>query len=239
MEQSLAQTLVIARRFNGPPDSGNGGYVCGRLAAYVSGGASVRLFSPPPLEREMRVALADGTASLLDADRLVAQARPCVLDIGVPEAPTWDEAEAASPSFAGFVRHQLPTCFVCGPKRMRGDGMRIFPGKTADDEVLAAPWIPDMSLASSDGRIAAEFLWAALDCAGAFAILPPEGTPIVLGEMCARIDGAVTAGDRCVIAAWPLGVDRRKRLAGTAVFSAAGTLIAAARATWIEIPAPA
>jgi len=185
----------------------------------------------------MRVALADGMASLLDADRLVAQARPVVLDIRVPEAPTWDEAEAASPSFAGFARHLLPTCFVCGPK-IRGDGMRIFPGRTADGEVLAAPWIPDMSLASSDGRVAPEFLWAALDCAGAFAILPPEGRFIVLGEMCARIDGAVLVGDRCVIAAWPLGVDRRKRLAGTAIFSAAGTLIAAARATWIEIPAP-
>ncbi|HUG25459.1 GMC family oxidoreductase [Piscinibacter sp.] len=50
--------------------------------------------------------------------------------------------------------------------------------------------------------------------------------------------GTVLVGDRCVIAAWPLGVDRRKRFAGTAIFSAAGTLIAAARATWIETPAP-
>src|SRR6266446_1785736 len=116
MTTRLTETLLISRRFNGPPDSGNGGYVCGRLAAHVSGSASVRLLSPPPLERELAVAVADGVADLLDADRLVAQARPTVLDIPVPAAPTWEEAEAASPSFSGFVRHQLPTCFVCGPK---------------------------------------------------------------------------------------------------------------------------
>jgi hypothetical protein len=30
------QTMTIARRFCGPPNSENGGYVCGRLARHIS-----------------------------------------------------------------------------------------------------------------------------------------------------------------------------------------------------------
>jgi hypothetical protein len=31
----IAEVMTIPRRFNGPPRSGNGGYVCGRLASYL------------------------------------------------------------------------------------------------------------------------------------------------------------------------------------------------------------
>ena len=51
----ITEAITIPRRFNGPPHSGNGGYVCGRLASYLDGPASVRLRVPPPLERELRV----------------------------------------------------------------------------------------------------------------------------------------------------------------------------------------
>ena len=41
--------IVIDERFRGPPDSGNGGYVAGRLAAFVDAPAvEVRLVAPPP-----------------------------------------------------------------------------------------------------------------------------------------------------------------------------------------------
>ena len=49
------QTMTIARRFRGPPNSGNGGYVCGMLARYISGAAEVVLRAPPPLETELDV----------------------------------------------------------------------------------------------------------------------------------------------------------------------------------------
>lgn len=35
--------------FCGPPGSGNGGYVCGRNAAYLDGPVTVTLRRPPPL----------------------------------------------------------------------------------------------------------------------------------------------------------------------------------------------
>ena len=49
------QTMTIARRFRGPPNSGNGGYVCGMLARHIPGAAEVRLNAPAPLETGLSV----------------------------------------------------------------------------------------------------------------------------------------------------------------------------------------
>lgn len=233
----ISDVMTIPRRFNGPPRSGNGGYVCGRLARYLQGPAKVRLRLPPPLERDLMVEATSEEAYLFDVDALVADARRADLDIIPPAAPTFAEAQAASKSCTGFTRHLLPHCFVCGPQRAEGDGLRIFPGPTADAAVLAAPWLPHASLDAGAGRVASEFLWAALDCAGAFAVMPIDMQPIILGELCARLDADVAIGEPCVIAAWAIGAEGRKRFAGTAIYSTAGHVVAVARATWIEIPA--
>lgn len=231
----IVDAITIPRRFNGPPASGNGGYVCGRLARYLDGPAKVRLRAPPPLDRALRVESNGDEARLFDGERLVAEARRSALDLAAPVAPTFAAAEAASTSYTGFVRHPLPYCFVCGPKRAEGDGLRIFPGRRADDTVFAAPWVPHASLDDGGGQVAPEFLWAALDCAGAFAALPVGEQPVLLGELCARLDGDVAIGERCVVAAWVIGSEGRKHFAGTALFNAAGAAVAVARATWIEI----
>ena len=42
-------SVVIEKRFCGPPNSGNGGYVCGLLAAHIEADAEVTLLAPPPL----------------------------------------------------------------------------------------------------------------------------------------------------------------------------------------------
>ena len=60
----MATTITIPRRFCGPPDSGNGGYVCGRLASFIDGPAVVRLKVPTPLDEEMEVRPADGGVDL-------------------------------------------------------------------------------------------------------------------------------------------------------------------------------
>ena len=46
--------LEIAERFCGPPNSGNGGYVCGLLAKHLTGTVTVRLKAPPPLKTKLR-----------------------------------------------------------------------------------------------------------------------------------------------------------------------------------------
>ncbi len=74
---TLEGMLTIARRFNGPPESGNGGYVSGRLAqAYTAefgelpedAKIEVTLRKPPPLETPLtlRVPAETETLRLLD-----------------------------------------------------------------------------------------------------------------------------------------------------------------------------
>jgi hypothetical protein len=59
---------------------------------------------------------------------------------------------------------------------------------------------------------------------------------VVLGELAASILGTVKAGERCVVLGWPLGVEGRKHLAGTAIYAPDQRLLALARAVWIEVP---
>ena len=71
----MTGSLVIAPRFCGPPDSGNGGYVCGLIAGYLDGPAEVTLRRPPPLETPLAVECDDhGSARVLDGQTLIAEA---------------------------------------------------------------------------------------------------------------------------------------------------------------------
>jgi hypothetical protein len=230
-------TITIDTRFRGPPQSGNGGYSCGRLACFVDGPARVRLMAPPPLERPMRVAVDDdGVARLWDGATQVAEARPTALDVDVPAMPGFAEAREASRAFSGFVRHIFPGCFVCGPQRAAGDGMQVFAGPLGRDGIVASPWMPHADLCSG-GVVRPEFLWSALDCPGAFAVMPEEpGRAIVLGQLEGWITATVAAETPCVVIGWPIAIDGRKRTVGTAIADADGRVVARARAVWIEVP---
>ena len=231
------ERFEIAERFCGPPRSGNGGYACGRIARHLQGPVAVRLKAPPPLGAELRLESTDEEARLFHDTMLVGEGKRIRLDLQAPPSPSYEEAEEAAQSFIGFENHRFPGCFVCGPERLRNDGLRIFPGSVNDTSTIAAPWIPAASLADEAGGVKPEFLWSALDCTGAFAHFPlPDGVAIVLGELAASILGDVEPGERCIVLGWPLGVEGRKRLAGTAIYAANDRLVALARAAWIEVP---
>ena len=241
-------SVTINKRYCGPPNSGNGGYVCGRLARYIPGGAEVTLRAPPPLDRRLDViAVDDGSWELRDGAALVATGRPASLAFSLLETASFDEASAAERlTPIKPHEHPLPTCFVCGPARARGDGLRIFAGPLARQSwnasaVYAATWTPDPTLAAEDGFIAPEFLWSALDCPTGYASSHDresgtlDRTPMLLGRMSARIEARPRPGERCVVTAWETGRDGRKRVAEAAAWGEAGTLLAVARATWIAV----
>jgi hypothetical protein len=256
--------ITIDERFCGPPRSGNGGYVCGRVANWLGEPVAVRLKAPPPIGRPLWLEATEAGARLVDGESVIAEARRAALELAVPRAPSLAEAERASARYLGFEEHNFPTCFVCGPHRKAGDGLRIFPGALeAESEsgkldassgtapaasatdlegravaMLAAPWTPDASLADETGRLRTEFLWAALDCPGAFTRYPlAAGTALVLGELALEALERPRAGEPCVLAAWSLGNDGRRRHAGTALYRVDGRLLAKARAVWVEVPA--
>ncbi len=228
MEKLTSETITIPARFNGPPDSANGGYACGLVAALLDGEAEVTLRSPPPLETPLVVSR-DGDGGRVEVragEELVAEAeRVGGLELDVPAAVSMADAEAARKGYAGFRRHAYATCFVCGPDR--SDGLGVFPGPVEGRDVVATPWLPP------EGAVADEVVWAALDCPSGWAVDEFSREGVLLGRLAARIVDPVEGGETHVVVGWPTGAEGRKRFAGSAVFTSDGRICAYARSTWL------
>jgi len=98
--------LVIEPRFCGPPDSGNGGYVCGLIAGRLGGQAEITLRAPPPLATPMTVESGAGdSVRVLHGRTLVAEGTrlPVSLDVDLPTGSgrrsrrRWRQVTAADP----------------------------------------------------------------------------------------------------------------------------------------------
>ncbi len=227
--------VTIARRFNGPPGTANGGYACGVVAAAVGPNACVRLFHPPPLDAPLeRRRSADGVVRLRAGETTVAEGHVEWLEVDAPAPPSVTDAARAAEAYAGRDpgRHPFPTCFVCGPLRA-DDGLRIFPGPFGDDGMLACHWRPPADLAL-DGAVDPRFVWAALDCPSGFACMPP-GTRAVLASMTAGLTGRVEPERDYVLTAWPIASEGRKHRARSAIHDAHGHRVAVAEALWITL----
>jgi hypothetical protein len=237
----VAADVRIPRRFCGPPDRGNGGVTAGALAAFIDGPAEVTLRLPSPLEVAMKVVRDGEMFTLRDDDTTIAEARAATVDVEPPDPVSLADARAAAATSAVVVHpewHPFPTCFVCGPDRVEGDGLRVHPGRVGDHELLAAPVVYPADLADADGRVPEQMLWAALDCPSSFVMyLGGERpvTPYVLGRIAAHIRRAPAIDAPLVAMSWPLGVDGRKLFAASALYDG-DEPVAVARATWISVP---
>lgn len=246
--------LSVLPRFRGPPDSANGGYFAGLVAALAPTIVRVRLRRPPPLAKPLQVQVRTGSENqpgddpsyvVLDGELEIAEARAANLPplSEVPPGVPYMAALVASRRFAGFARHIFPGCFVCGTERARGDGLRLFPGpvvlRSDATQIVAAPWMPDASLGLADGKVAPEFIHAALDCPGGFAVQQQRSERMLLGEFTAHVDRRVRIDEPCVVIGWAIRSEGRRHEAGTALFDEDGELCARAHALWIEPRDPA
>jgi hypothetical protein len=234
----VTEVVTIPSRFRGPPESANGGYTCGLVAAALPAGAvaEVTLRSPPPLDRAMELAAADGQTELRDGETLVATAGSAeAIDIAFPDSVALEAAEAARESSPMQTDHPYPTCFVCGPHAE--DGLHLTCGRVAGrDDVVAAPFEAAEWTADPSGAVRPELVWAALDCPGGIAgMLQPDLGTTVLGRLSVQIMDPVPAGRDYVAIGWNIGRDGRKATAGSAILSEDGTPLAVGKATWIEV----
>jgi hypothetical protein len=233
----MSETMLVAPRFHGPPSSANGGYACGLVAARLGGSAECTLRAPPPLDVPLEVEHdAQGKVVVRHGATIVAEGRPAVVDVAVPEPVDFATAREAARSYQGFLRHPYPGCFVCGPERAEGDGLRIFPGAVPGRPVAAAPWVPESTLADADGVVRAEIVWAALDCPSWFGASAFSGHEdgILLGRLAASVHERPHAGDRCVCMGWLVADEGRKVQCASALLAEDGRVLARARATWIR-----
>jgi hypothetical protein len=216
-------SILVASRFRGPDTSGNGGYSAGLIAREFGGDAvEVTLRLPPPLDEVLRL---DDEGRVWDDHALIAEARASTVGLTPPDPVSWGDAAAAE---TPDLESPFPHCFVCGAAREEGDGLRLFAGQVVGRDVYAATWTV------RDDTVGPEFVWAVLDCPGAFATAVPGRGTVVLGRLTARVDRVPQAGERCVVVAWHLDSEGRKHGAGTALFTDGGELLGLAKALWLE-----
>ncbi|MEJ7796834.1 MAG: hypothetical protein WKF50_14870 [Nocardioides sp.] len=247
-------SLLVPARFRGPPSSGNGGWTAGAMAALLDRdrphdqswpAITVQLRQPPPLDVAMPVAEEDGWMVATHDDRPVARARLAEEDPAGVDPTSVDAARDAEPTYAGHTSHPFPTCFSCGVGRDEGDGLRIFPGRVADDDEgrvrVAATWTPDPSLAEDWHAVRDDVshaslpvTWAALDCVGGWAGDLTERL-MVLGTMTARVDALPVIGEEHIVVGAAVGREGRKSFTAAALYDAGGRLVASATHTWVAV----
>ena len=230
--------LIVPHRFNGPPRSGNGGWTAGALAAALPAqglgtAVTVTLRQPPPLDVPLPLEpTAAGVLATHDghpvAEAVYADTPP--VPVAAVSAVAAAEAEA---EFAGHRSHPFATCFVCGPARRAGDGLRIFPGPLpraarvdADDPRVASTWTPYES--------SVPIAWAALDCPGGWAS-DLEGRPSVLGRITAEVRSVPRTSERYVVVGELRGVEGRKTFTASTLYGPGDEVVATAEHVWIAI----
>lgn len=234
-----SREVEIGSRFNGPPGSAHGGYSAGLLGTAISGPAEVTLLAPPPLRTPLMLEVAPDrtSATLVHRDgvaRTIATAGTTAVEIGPPPSIDPARVAAAMPTREVLRRyHPFPTCFGCGPDRAAGDGLCLFAGELDPHERLwGVTWRPDGSEA-----VDPLLVWAAMDCPSSAPAQDPTGTrPIVLGRFAVDVRRPVpAAGAEHLILSAPLEHQGRKRTNAVWLVDVAGHVLAAGRATWIEL----
>lgn len=215
--------MIIPRRFNGPPDSGHGGYCAGVFSSILDGRGpiEVTLRLPVPLDVPLTVA---GTEIRSPADEVVAEIAAVPPFRALVAPVPYTEAVELSKSFADFAEHPFPTCYGCGHERE--DGLRIFPGRLADGRFAAPYAVPAESTR--------ETVWAALDCPGGWTLVG-TGQVYLLGRIAVDISRVPDQGDECVVMAQIVRTGGRKALLHTTLYGPGGHVLAQARATWIAL----
>ena len=238
----MNETIVIPRRFNGPPDYGHGGYSCGVVAVEVDARvASVSLRRPPPLDTAMELRRSeDGTVAALHDGDVVAEGARAELSLDVPEPVSVEEARVARSRNEWTDRHPFPTCFGCGTQRDRAEAIATIMGPVEGRTGLVADtWVPQTEFADADGHVQPLFVWAALDCpTGGAAIAPGDG-PHVLARLTADPAIApVRAGEEHIVMAWPTRRQGRKTWGAAALLSADGQVCAVGEGLWLALRDP-
>ncbi len=209
---------------------------CAGRAPAGHGAVRVRLHAPPPLATPLPVEVtADGRSRRPRTGAPVLTATRVGADLPVLDPVDLATAERAAGRFDGLGDHPFPTCFVCGPDRLPGDGLRLTPGWLEDrDEETACVWVPDDSVDLAQ-------TWAAMDCPGGWSG-GLAGRPMVLGTMTARVERPAVPGERCVVVGRHLGTDGRKTRSAATVWSVGAPddhrepeLLGTAEHVWIQV----
>jgi hypothetical protein len=229
------EPLVIDPRFNGPPDSANGGVACGAVAGLLVGPAEVSLRAPVPLGVPLDVERRDGGVVVSHEGTVVAEGHPAgPVDVEPPLLSTVAEAREAQRAHPWLGRsHPFDGCWVCAPGRHDGLGM-VWGPHPRDPRCNATLLIADATVPHEGERVTPQVMWAALDCPSYAPELWDLERPSMLARLHGELIGTVTLGQPVVALGWSLASDGRKQHTASALLDATGRVLARARALWIR-----
>jgi hypothetical protein len=111
------QDILIQERFRGPPDSANGGYVCGLVAGIIGGAAEVTLRRPPPIGKALVVRrFDDGGVAIIDGEAVVAQGVSAEVEVEAPEPVGLSDAVEAARRYPWVHPPSLPDMLRVRPR---------------------------------------------------------------------------------------------------------------------------
>jgi hypothetical protein len=196
------------------------------VASVLDGDAVVSLRRPVPLDRALALRPEEGgKVCAFAGDELIVEA--------VPAGPllAWDgalvgieEARVAREKYAAPSDGEFGHCFVCG--RSRHDGFDVFTGPVEGTDLVASPWTPPAWAGDADGTVRPEFVWAALDCPGYFALHGGDTTVAYLARQQVEIDAPIHTEVEYVVVGRPLERSGRKGISATAVLDLDGAVLA-------------
>ncbi|MFF0499705.1 hypothetical protein ACFYU5_25125 [Nocardia aobensis] len=233
---TVGTAITIPTHIHGYPDLAFGGYVAGLLADRVGGEVRVDFRRGVPVRTPVQITDIESGSVLTDSDGTVlAEASPGSVELAVTPPPTWEDAVVASrDSFA--AGRAIPDCYGCGTTNTPGRGLRLYPWRLRDQDLVAAAWIPDAELAGPGGHLTTENIWSAVDCPGGWAAIELSGMSPggLTAALTTRRIGPVRAGEKYLVWSWPIATSGRKHTVGVAISTPKGDLRVLAEALWIE-----
>ena len=232
----VGTTITIPGYVHGYPNLAFGGYVAGMLADRAGGEVRVDFRRGIPVRTPLLITDSESGTALTDPEgTILAEANPGAVEPAVVPPPTWEEAVLAShDSFA--AGRPIPDCYGCGTANAPGRGLRLYPWRLHDHDLVAAAWIPDIELAGPGGHLTTENIWSAVDCPGGWAAIELAGMRPggVTASLTTRYVAPVDAGEKYLVWSWPIAASGRKYTVGVAISTPEGDLAVLAEALWIE-----
>ncbi len=237
-------TITIPEASQGVTGLGQGGWTSARFVEAVGEPLRLNLRAPIPLDAPLDVVPVDDAWHLLYGDMLIMEGITPLRRFGETSAVDVDSARAARERFNKTPEeHQAPDCFSCG---IGPRSMNVHPSELEDGSGrFATDWHPPTWTGDENGHVTPTTLWASLDCAAGFYVggTRPDGHdessrgPLTVQYEVEQLAPVLVDHDHVIVSwcgRWEPGWDGRKRGAGSAVFDAAGTLLARSDSLWVQ-----
>ena len=234
------QTINIKSWFQGPTDSGQGGWTAHRFVRAISEPVTVAVKRPIPLEVDLTIAAAEHGWHLIDPrepDQPFMVATTWTPDYAKTDPVSLADAADARTRFPLHDDHPVPVCFSCGAN---ADSMQVHSGPLPDGR-WATDWtVPEWAVDARRQRGRRRAMGRNRLCPRLVRRQRRRGRRhAVTVQLAVEVITPIEAQTSYSLVTWngtyPETWDGRKRGAGGAVFASDGTCVARSSSFWIAI----